>query len=153
MLRTALVFLALMLAQAAQADDSALCPAGATVTSKFVKNSSGLPVKIEVTTPGSPAITISETAQLPPGVVCRAMGRITVLADASTDKGRSFHRVMTRTAPAAFWSKPRRTALTAISLIARNSRFRSNRVNRAGKPADLAAKVPGRTLARRMHHR
>jgi hypothetical protein len=94
-----LPFIALLsLSGTAYADDAAMCPQGATVTSKFVKNTSGLPVKIEVTTPGSPAIVITQTAQLPPGVVCRATGRIGFLADASTDKGKSFHRVMTRTA-------------------------------------------------------
>jgi hypothetical protein len=99
-MRPALIFLIalLSLSNTAYADVGAMCPAGATVTSKFVKNTSGLPVKIEVTTPGSPAIIISETSQLPPRVTCRARGLVTFLADASTDKGKSFHRVMSRTA-------------------------------------------------------
>jgi hypothetical protein len=92
-----LTLVPLLFAQGAQADVGAMCAAGATVTSKFVQNTSGLPVKIEVTTPGAPAIVITQTMQLPPGVVCRVRGLVTFLADASTDKGKSFHRVMSRT--------------------------------------------------------
>ena len=101
MRRALLLTASLTFAAPAFADDAALCPQGAIVTSHFVKNTSGLPVKIEVTTPGAPAIVITQTAQLPAGVVCSATGRIGFLADASTDKGKSFHRVMTRTAPGA----------------------------------------------------
>ena len=47
--------------------------------------------------PGAPAVIIAANGQLPSGVKCAAGGAVTFLADASSDGGKSFHRVMSRT--------------------------------------------------------
>jgi hypothetical protein len=92
----ALLALTLPGAREARADAGVFCPAGAAVSSKFVQNTSHFPVKLEVTLPGSPAIVITDATQLPPGAVCRVAGLVTFLADASTDNGKTYHRVMSR---------------------------------------------------------
>ena len=90
-------FAALASASAARADDRVTCQAGSMIASRFVRGDSRFPVKVEVTTPGAPALIITSTVQLPRGVKCAAGGAVTFLADASTDGGKSFHRVMSRT--------------------------------------------------------
>lgn len=95
------VLLPALAASAARADDRVVCPQGATVVSHFVRNTSGLPVRVEVILPGQPALTITQTSQLPATAKCPATGAVTFLADASTDKGKSFHRVMSGTTQAA----------------------------------------------------
>jgi hypothetical protein len=88
-------------ANAARADDRVMCAQGALVVSHFVRNSSGFPVQVEVILPGMPALTINAGKQLPANAKCPATGAVTFLADASTDQGKSFHRVMSRTSQAA----------------------------------------------------
>ena len=90
-----LLLLGLPLSTPAQADYRVVCQQGAQVVSRFVRNDSHFPVKVEVMLPGSPGIVITATAQLPPGAICRSSGAVTFLADASSDGGKSFHRVMT----------------------------------------------------------
>jgi hypothetical protein len=102
-MRAALVGLlaALTCASVARADDRVMCKQGAGVASHFVRNTSGLPVQVEVILPGMPALTITATKPLPADAKCPATGAVTFLADASTDQGNSFHRVMSRTSQAA----------------------------------------------------
>lgn len=88
---------ALTAASAAQADDRVMCQQGAGVASQFARNTSGFPVQVEVILPGMPALTITATKPLPASAKCPATGAVTFLADASTDQGKSFHRVMSRT--------------------------------------------------------
>jgi hypothetical protein len=93
---TALLLVPLLVA-AARADDRVECQAGSMIASRFVRGDSRFPVKVAVTTPGAPAIVITSTVPLPRGVKCAADGAVTFLADASTDGGKSYHRVMSRT--------------------------------------------------------
>jgi hypothetical protein len=92
---------ALTVACAAHADDRVMCRQGAGVASHFVRNTSGFPVQVAVILPGMPALTISATKPLPATAKCPATGAVTFLADASTDQGQSFHRVMSHTHRAA----------------------------------------------------
>jgi hypothetical protein len=92
---------ALVCAIPARADDRVMCQQGAAVASRFVRNTSGFPVQVEVILPGMPAFIITATKPLPAGAKCPATGAITFLADASTDHGLSFHRVMSHTNLAA----------------------------------------------------
>jgi hypothetical protein len=86
-----------LLATGARADDRVTCEAGASIASRFIRNDTHFPVRVAVTPPGAPAATITNTTQLPRGIKCPAGGAITFLADASTDNGKSYHRVMSRT--------------------------------------------------------
>ena len=91
----------LFCATAAHADYRVICPQGANVASHFIRNSSGFPVQVEVILPGMPALIINAGKQLPANAKCPAAGTVTFLADASTDQGKSFHRVTSRTAQLA----------------------------------------------------
>ena len=82
---------------AARADDRPLCRQGDSIASRLVRADAHFPVRVSVTPPGAPAVTITAAAQLPPGVKCAAGGAVTFLADASSDNGKNFHRVMSRT--------------------------------------------------------
>jgi hypothetical protein len=93
----AALFLAPVLTLPARADDRVTCPAGASIASRLIHPDPHFPVRVSVTPPGAPAATITATAQLPRGVKCAAGGAVTFLADASTDNGKSYHRVMSRT--------------------------------------------------------
>lgn len=98
-LAPSLALLAALLASVsgARADDRVTCEAGASIASRVIRNDSHLPVRVAVTPPGARAATITNTVQLPRGIKCPAGGAITFLADASTDNGKSYHRVMSRT--------------------------------------------------------
>jgi hypothetical protein len=97
-LRASFLLLAiLMLAFPARADDRVTCQAGASIASRFIHGDAHFPVRVSVTPPGAPAAIITSTVQLPRGIKCPAGGAITFLADASTDNGKSYHRVMSRT--------------------------------------------------------
>ena len=84
-------------AAAAWADDRVTCAAGASIASRMIRSDAHFPVRVSVPPPGAPAAVITSTAQLPRGIKCPAGGAITFLADASTDNGKSYHRVMSRT--------------------------------------------------------
>src|SRR6202012_4585026 len=86
-----------LLTAGARADDRVTCEAGASLASRFIRNNTHFPVRVAVTPPGAPAATITNAVQLPRGIKCPANGAITFLADASTDNGKSYHRVMSRT--------------------------------------------------------
>lgn len=88
---------ALMAASPAAADDRVVCQQGANVTSRFVSNDSHFPLRVSVIMPGRPGYMITSTSALPPGIKCSASGAVTFLAEASTDNGRTYHRVMSRT--------------------------------------------------------
>lgn len=92
-------FLALLAASAAaaRADDPVACQQGASIASRMVRTDPRFPVRVSVTPPGAAPVTITATAQLPPGVKCTAAGVVSFLADASSDNGKSYHRVMSRT--------------------------------------------------------
>jgi hypothetical protein len=82
---------------AARADDRVECQQGGSIASRLVRADAHFPVRVSVTPPGAPAVTITAAVQLPPGVKCASGGAVTFLADASSDNGKSFHRVMSRT--------------------------------------------------------
>ena len=88
---------ALASASAARADDRVECQQGGSIASRLVRADPHFPVRVSVTPPGAPAAMITAAAQLPPGVKCASGGAVTFLADASSDNGKSFHRVMSRT--------------------------------------------------------
>ena len=92
---------ALTFTSAARADDRVMCQQGAGVASHFVRNTSGFPLQVEVILPGMPALLITATKPLPASARCPATGAINFLADASTDQGKSFHRVTSHTHLAA----------------------------------------------------
>jgi hypothetical protein len=82
---------------AARADDRVECQRGSSIASRLVRPDPHFPVRVAVTPPGAAPVTITAAAQLPSGVKCAAGGAVTFLADASTDGGKSYHRVMSRT--------------------------------------------------------
>jgi hypothetical protein len=82
---------------AARADDRIECQQGDSIASRLVRADAHFPVRVSVMPPGAPAIAVTAAAQLPPGVKCAAGGAVTFLADASSDNGKSYHRVMSRT--------------------------------------------------------
>ena len=82
---------------AARADDRVECQQGGSIASRLVRADPHFPVRVSVTPPGASAVTITAATQLPPGVKCASGGAVTFLADASSDNGKSFHRVMSRT--------------------------------------------------------
>jgi hypothetical protein len=88
---------ALIPASPAAADNRVVCRQGASVTTRFVRNTSHFPVRVSVIVPGRPGYTITSTSSLPPGTNCPSSGAVTFLAEASTDAGRTYHRVMSRT--------------------------------------------------------
>jgi hypothetical protein len=88
---------ALMAPSPAAADDRVVCQQAASVTSRFVRNASHFPVRLSVIVPGRPGYTITSTSSLPSGTKCPTSGAVTFLAEASTDAGRTYHRVMSRT--------------------------------------------------------
>lgn len=94
---TVTLFAACVCASAARADDRVTCAAGASIASRLIHADPRFPVRVSVTPPGAPAAIITATAQLPRGIKCAASGAVTFLAHASTDKGKSYHRVMSRT--------------------------------------------------------
>ncbi len=81
----------------AAADDRVVCQQGARIKSGFVRNASHFLVRVSVVVPGGAGYTINSTNAPPPGTKCPASGAVTFLAEASTDDGRTYHRVMSRT--------------------------------------------------------
>ena len=97
MLCAATLAAALASATVARADDRVECQQGSSIASRLVHPDPHFPVRVSVIPPGAPAVTIAANGQLPSGVKCTAGGAVTFLADASSDGGKSFHRVMSRT--------------------------------------------------------
>jgi hypothetical protein len=88
---------ALAFATAARADDRVECQQGSSIASRLVHPDAHFPVRVSVTPPGAPPVTIAANGQLPSGIKCASGGAVTFLADASSDGGKSYHRVMSRT--------------------------------------------------------
>ena len=103
-----------MIAPQARADDRVTCAAGASIASRLIRSDAHFPVRVSVTPPGAPAAVITSTAQLPRGIKCPAGGAITFLADASTDNGKSYHRVMSRTRAMAFTVSTMKRVVAAL---------------------------------------